>query len=293
MTRWEDVATRDVPLAPLTTYKLGGSARYLATPEREQDLLRIAGLLGDDPLPVVVLGRGSNVLVSDRGFDGLVIRLGGGFSWVSIGETIGAGSATPLPLLARTSAKAGRSGLEFYVGIPGSVGGALMMNAGCHGSDTKDVLVTASILDLSDGAKRHLDAKALELSYRHSNLGPLHVVLQAEFATESADAADCERRIREITRWRKAHQPGGVLNAGSVFKNPSGDSAGRLIDRAGLKGLTMGGARISPVHANFIEAGRDATALDVYRLIRTVQAKMEERSIHLEPEVRFLGDFED
>jgi UDP-N-acetylmuramate dehydrogenase len=167
------------------------------------------------------------------------------------------------------------------------------MNAGCHGSDTKDVLATASVLDLSDGAVRQVGAAALDLSYRHSNLGPLQVVLQAEFATEPADAADCERRIREITRWRKAHQPGGVLNAGSVFKNPPGDSAGRLIDRAGLKGLTVGGARISPMHANFIEAGRNATALDVYRLIRTVQTKMEERGIHLDPEVRLLGSFED
>ena len=170
MTTWDDVAARDVPLAPLTTYKLGGSARYLATPEREEDLVRIADLLGDHPLPVAVLGRGSNVLISDRGFDGLVVRLGGGFSWVSIGETVSAGSTTPLPLLARTSAKAGRSGLEFYVGIPGSVGGALMMNAGCHGSDTKDVLMTTSILDLADGTRRQLDAEALDLSYRHSNL---------------------------------------------------------------------------------------------------------------------------
>ncbi len=293
MSTWDDVATRDVPLAPLTTYKLGGSARYLAVPEREQDLVRISDLLRDDPVPVVVLGRGSNVLVSDRGFDGLVVRLGGGFSWVLVGETITAGSATPLPLLARTTARAGRSGLEFYVGIPGSVGGALMMNAGCHGSDTQDVLVTASIIDLSDATKRRVDAAALELSYRHSNLGPLQVVLQAEFAVEPGDAADCERRIRAITRWRKAHQPGGVLNAGSVFKNPSGDSAGRLIDRAGLKGLTVGGARVSAMHANFIEAARDATALDVYRLIRTVQEKMEEQGVHLEPEVRLLGDFED
>ncbi len=293
MTTWDDIARRDEPLAPLTTYKLGGSARYVATPEEEQDLVRVADLMRDDPLPVAVLGRGSNVLVSDRGFDGLVIRLGGGFSWVSIGRTVSAGSATPLPLLARTAAKAGRAGLEFYVGIPGSVGGALTMNAGCHGSDTKDVLVTASILDLTDGTKRQVDAEALELSYRHSNLRSAHVVLQAEFRAEVADSADCDRRIREITRWRKEHQPGGVLNAGSVFKNPPGDSAGRLIDQAGLKGLTIGGARVSPIHGNFIEAGSSATALDVYRLIRAVQAKMEERGIHLDPEVRFLGDFED
>jgi UDP-N-acetylmuramate dehydrogenase len=293
MSLWDDIAERDVPLAPLTTYKLGGAARHLATAEHARDLLRIAHLLKEEPVPVVVLGRGSNVLVSDRGFDGLVVRLGTGFSWVDIGENVASGSATPLPLLARTAAKAGRSGLEFYVGIPGSVGGAVMMNAGCHGSDTKDVLLTVEIVDLGDATRQQVDAAALDLSYRHSNLGPLQVVVHAVFASEAGDPSVCEHRIREITRWRKAHQPGGVLNAGSVFKNPPGDSAGRLIDRAGLKGLTVGGARVSPLHANFIEAGRDATARDVYRLIRSVQATMGEHGVHLEPEVRLLGNFED
>lgn len=293
MSSWDDIASREVPLAPLTTYKLGGAARYQITAESEDDLLDIADRLRDEPTPIVVLGRGSNVLVADGGFDGLVVRLGVGFSWVRVGETVAAGSATPLPLLARTTAKAGRTGLEFYVGIPGSVGGALMMNAGCHGSETRDVLVAAEIIDLGDRTKRTASADDLELSYRHSNLGPLEVVVRATFSTEQAEPEVCDRRIREITRWRKDHQPGGVLNAGSVFKNPPGDSAGRLIDEAGLKGLAVGGARVSPVHANFIEAGQDATATDVYRLIRTVQEKMGERGVNLEPEVRLLGNFEE
>jgi len=291
MSAWDDIADRDVPLAPLTTYKLGGAARYLMVAEHEEDLLTVATLLREEPIPVVVLGRGSNVLVADAGFDGLVVRLGTAFSWVSVGEKVTAGSATPLPLLARAAAKEGRTGLEFYVGIPGSVGGALMMNAGCHGSETKDVLLTAEVVDLPSGVKRTVGPSDLDLSYRHSNLGPMEIVVRATFATEPDDPDACERRIREVTRWRKEHQPGGILNAGSVFKNPPGDSAGRLIDEAGLKGFTIGEARVSPVHANFFEATKDATATDVYRLIRTVQSKLAESGVVLEPEVRLLGDF--
>ena len=165
---------------------------------------------------------------------------------------------------------------------------------GSHGSETSDHLVTADVIDLAGGTSRQADAGDLDLSYRHSNLGPLEIVTRAEFSTEEEDPAVCEERIREITRWRKEHQPGGVLNAGSVFKNPPGDSAGRLIDRAGLKGLSVGGARVSTVHANFIEAGPDATSSDVYALIGEVQRRLlDESGVSLEPEVRFVGDFGD
>jgi UDP-N-acetylmuramate dehydrogenase len=215
------------------------------------------------------------------------------YSFRIIGDVVRSGSATPLPVLARASAKAGRAGLEFYVGIPGSVGGAVRMNAGCHGSETADRLVAADIINLADGSRRQADAAALDLSYRHSNLQSLDVVVRASFSTEDEDPLVCERRVRDITRWRKAHQPGGVLNAGSVFKNPPGDSAGRLIDQAGLKGLSVGEARVSPVHANFIEAGAKATASDVYRLITTVQRRLRDAGVVLEPEVRFVGDFEE
>jgi UDP-N-acetylmuramate dehydrogenase len=294
MTVWEDLARRDVPIGPLTTYKLGGPARFLLTVQDEPTLERIARDLAEHPLPVAVLGRGSNVLVSDRGFDGLVIHLGAGFSWVRLDETVRAGSATPLPTVARTSARAGRSGLEFLVGIPGSVGGAVMMNAGCLGSETRDRLVVATVVSLATGRTEALDGAALELSYRHSRLGPLDVVTSAEFSTEPAEPAACEEVIRDVIRWRKQHQPGGILNAGSVFKNPRGDSAGRLIDQAGLKGFSVGGARVSMVHANFIEAGPDATARDVHTLIRSIQDRIRRQyGVELEAEVRFLGRFEE
>ncbi|NOY55034.1 MAG: UDP-N-acetylmuramate dehydrogenase [Actinobacteria bacterium] len=289
----EGFLDRDVPLGPLTTYKLGGPARYLVTVEGEDALERIARHLAEEPIEVVVFGRGSNILVSDEGFDGLVVRLGAGFSWVRIGDTVSAGAATSLPLLARTAVKAGRSGLEFFVGIPGSVGGAVRMNAGCHGSETRDHLVSAMVIDLARGTSNRLGPSDLNLSYRHSRLGPLDVVTSAEFSTEPGERAASEKLIRDIIRWRKEHQPGGVLNAGSVFKNPPGDSAGRLIDEAGLKGLTVGGARVSMMHGNFIEAGPEATAANVYALIRGVQHRLQEMGVALEPEVRLVGRFGD
>lgn len=286
------VIESDVPLGPMTTYKLGGPAKYMATVQTEAALEELAQHLADEPINVIVIGRGSNLLVSDAGFDGLAVRLGAGFSWVRVGEVIAAGGATPLPQVARTAAAAGRGGLEFFVGIPGSVGGAVRMNAGGHGSETRDRLVLATVIDLGDGTSSRRTPTDLHLSYRHSDLGPLEVVTSAEFSSEPVDRHESERLMREITGWRKQHQPGGVLNAGSVFKNPVGDSAGRLIDAAGLKGLTIGGARVSPRHANFIEAEPRATANDIHALIREVQKRMEATGVVLEPEVRFVGRFE-
>ena len=167
------------------------------------------------------------------------------------------------------------------------------MNAGCHGSETRDRLVSATIIDLAAGTTGRRVLSDLDLSYRHSGLEPLEVVTMAEFSSEPGEQVECERLIREITRWRKEHQPGGVLNAGSVFKNPDGDSAGRLIDEAGLKGLAIGGAKVSMLHANFIEAGPQATAADVHALIRTVQRRLREMGIALETEVQFVGRFEE
>ncbi len=296
MSAWEEIADsgtieRDVPLAPLTTYKLGGPADYLATVETEEELSALAERIAQDPIPVVVIGRGSNVLVSDEGFRGLVVRLGVGFSWVEVGATVVAGGATPLPQLARAAAKAGRGGLEFYVGIPGSVGGAVRMNAGCHGTETRERLIKATIVHLLDGTTTTRTPQELALSYRHSNLGPLDVVTRAEFSSLPVEREASETEMREITRWRREHQPGGVLNAGSVFKNPPGDSAGRLIDEAGLKGLAVGDARVSSEHANFIEAGPLATASDVHALVCEIQQRMRAAGVELEPELRLIGRF--
>ncbi len=283
-----------VDLAPLTTYKFGGPARYYAEPGTSEDLGTIVGMLAEHPIPVLVLGRGSNLVISDEGYPGLVLRLTGTFLRISIHDDggVSAGSAVPLPKLARASVKAGRGGLEFFVGIPGSVGGAVQMNAGCHGSDTAEWLVEASIIDLSSGGVRHAGPEALDLRYRHSNLARTDLVVGARFRTVARTQEEGEALLREITQWRKEHQPGGTFNAGSVFKNPPDDAAGRIIDAAGLKGYRRGGVSVSERHANFFVAESGASAQDVYDLVHDVMAKVAAiAGVHLEPEVRFAGPF--
>jgi UDP-N-acetylmuramate dehydrogenase len=215
-----------------------------------------------------------------------------------------AGGAVPLPVLARRTAAEGLAGLEFYVGIPGSVGGAVRMNAGGHGRETVEVLRRAWVLDLLDAgrgggdeggegvpqAASARDVADLALGYRRSNLRPSEVVTAAAFAVTPDDAAACEARVTEIVRWRREHQPGGQ-NAGSVFRNPPGDSAGRLIDAAGLKGLRVGGAVVSEKHANFFQAEPGATARDVLDLVAEVQRRVAKTSgVELVPELHVVGD---
>lgn len=283
-----------VSLAPYTTYKVGGPARWFAEPDDLEDLRSILEATPSD-IPVFILGRGSNVVVADDGFDGLVLRLGRSFAAIDVradGLIIAGGSA-PLPKLARAAAAAGRSGLSFFVGIPGSVGGAVQMNAGGHGSDTAAVLVSVVIVDSESGDIDQRSAESLDLQYRSSNLSPSDIVVQATFATTVGDAATLEEEIRGITRWRKGHQPGGTLNAGSVFKNPGEAHAGRIIDDLGLKGYAVGPIAVSTVHANFMVADADAKAIDIYRFVRNIQAIVRERTgTTLEPEIRFIGDFE-
>lgn len=285
---------RDVVLAPYTTYRFGGPARYLVEAESEDDLSAAGSLAAAEGLPVFVLGRGSNVVVSEKGFDGVVIRLGPGFATRTFHEdgSVTAGGAVPLPVLARESVKAGRGGLEFYVGIPGSVGGAVRMNAGCHGSDTAGWLLIARVVTLPEGQASDRTPGDLGLSYRHSDLGDADVVVAARFRTEPCPPEAGEARIREITRWRRDTQPGGTLNAGSVFKNPPGDAAGRIIDQAGLKGFRVGAVEVSTRHANFFVAAEGATASDLYALVAAVRLRVREATgIDLVPEVRFVGDF--
>lgn len=283
----------DAPSAPLTTYRCGGPLRVLVRAVRDDDLRRVAEVLAPLPaIPVLVMGRGSNLLISDRGFDGVAVVLGGDFERVDLDSErarVDAGAAVPLPVLARQAAKAGVGGLEFFVGIPGSVGGAVRMNAGGHGAETADVVVDARVFDLAVGEPRAVALADLGLGYRRSALGPRDVVLAARFAGRSDDPAACETRIDEIVRWRREHQPGGQ-NAGSVFTNPPGDTAGRLIDACGLKGLGVGGVVVSRKHANFFAASSGAHADDVLALIRLVQNRVESATgVRLVPEVQLVG----
>ena len=285
----------DVPLAPMTTYKVGGCARYFVEPDGLEDLRSVLEGTPDD-MPVVVLGRGSNVVISDAGVDGMVIRLGRGFSGIEVRPdgTVRAGGGAPLPVLARTATAEGRSGLEFYVGIPGSVGGAVRMNAGGHGSDTASVLSEAVAMSITTREITIRPVDELGLRYRHSDLTDDDIVLRATFTTTPGDPEEGERTLREITRWRKDNQPGGTLNAGSVFKNPEHEPAGAIIDRLGLKGTSVGPVSVSEVHANFLVATKDATASDIFRFVHEIRATVADRAgVELEPEIRFIGTFED
>ncbi len=197
-----------------------------------------------------------------------------------------------MPSVARACAQEGRGGLEFLIGIPGSIGGGVRMNAGCHGSETRDWLQTARVVDLRQGTTRECRSEDLEMTYRHSNLQLDEIVTSATFLTVPRDVEAIAETMRDIIRWRRDHQPGGTLNAGSVFKNPSGDSAGRIIDSLGLKGTSVGGAKVSTKHANFFVAEAGVTAQDVYDLVWAIRRRVaNELGVWLEPEVQFAGPF--
>ena len=247
-----------------------------------------------DGVPYLIVGRGSNLVVSDAGFDGLVVKLAADLAETELHDdgSVSAGAATPLPKLARAAAKAGRGGLEFLVAVPGSVGGAVRMNAGCHGSDTGEWLLSVDVYRPGHGVTQ-VGRSDLDMRYRYSSLPPGDIVLGARFRTEPRDPQDSEDIMREITAWRKEHQPGGTLNAGSVFKNPGETSAGWLIDSIGLKGFSIGGARVSSKHANFFEADADASAQDLFDLVAVVKSRVAaETGVTLEAEIQFAGQFE-
>ena len=283
-------ARRDHPLGSLTTYRVGGTAALFAEPADEAQLVALAHALGGGDVPVLVLGRGSNLLVADRGFEGLVISLGTGFDSLSVdGNLVRAGAAVSLPILARRTAAAGLHGLEWAVGVPGSVGGAIRMNAGGHGSDTATTLVSYRWVDLASGSVRQAPARRLGFGYRHADLAPTDVVVAGEYRLEPGHPDRGKAAIDEIVRWRRANQPGGS-NAGSVFTNPPGDSAGRLIEECGLKGFRIGTAAVSTKHANFIQADPEGSADDVLRLIAHVRAAVAMATgVALRTEVRLVG----
>ncbi len=284
---------RQVPFAELTTYRLGGPAAVLVRVGRAADLDALAGALPFG-VPTLVVGRGSNLLVADEGFAGVVIALDGDFAGLDLSGaaegSVLAGGGLALPVLARRTAAAGLSGLEFYVGIPGSVGGAVRMNAGGHGRETAEVLRRAWVADLGrPGIVTEWTPADLDFGYRHSAVPAGAVVVRTELAVAPRPPADCEAEIDEIVRWRRANQPGGP-NAGSVFTNPAGDSAGRLIDACGLKGFAVGGARVSERHANFFQAEPGARSADVVDLVVEVQRRVEAATgIRLHPELRRAG----
>lgn len=280
----------NAPLGPFTTFRVGGPADVLVEAESERDLMQLSEYAKD--APVAIVGRGSNLLVSDDGFRGVAVRLGRAFRHhTSIDGGLRFGGAVYLPAAARLTARLGLGGFEFAAEIPATFGGAVRMNAGAHDRSMADVLIEATVIDLESGNRRQLRNEDLGYAYRQSSLLPGDVVTEGDVRLERDDAAKVADRIAAHLRWRRENQPPG-RSAGSVFKNPNGDSAGRLIDAAGGKGLRVGAAEVSDVHANFIVAGPNATASDVWTLIWKIhRLVLDATGVELEPEVRFLGSF--
>lgn len=283
-------------VSQLTTYRVGGVAAFHFLAETEDDLHSVAEVRRETGLPVVVLGRGSNVLVADTGFQGLVVQLGVVASEISIGfgglaHRVRVGSSVALPVLARRTASAGLKGFEWAVGVPGTIGGAIRMNAGGHGSDISESLVSAEIFDLDSGRIEDRPSSDLGLRFRGSDLTDSDVVLTAILDLVPGDSEQSLEEIDEIVKWRRENQPGGQ-NAGSVFVNPEPHrvSAGQLIDECGLRGLRMGTAEVSSKHANFIQADPDGRADDVVALMLEVRRRVEQATGHrLRSEIRLIG----
>ncbi|MDQ6839235.1 MAG: FAD-binding protein [Actinomycetota bacterium] len=319
----------DVELGAHTTYRVGGRAAVAVTVADLADVAAAARAVRASKLPVLAVGRGSNLLIADAGFCGIAVMMAGSpgqtshagvgdqgsphqagrseappppFLTVSIEAVAGeraevvAGAGVPLPTLARRSAEAGLRGLEWAVGVPGSVGGGIVMNAGGHGSDMAATVVSVTVTDLTaepGGPDRPVTEQRtpaqLAYGYRRSTIGPAELVLDARFTTHPGDAEDARRTIHDIVAWRREHQPGGQ-NSGSVFTNPVGDSAGRLIEVTGQKGRRWGTATVSTKHANFIQAEPGGSADDVRTLIDQVQeAVLAHTGVKLRPEVRMIG----
>ncbi|MDZ7673656.1 MAG: UDP-N-acetylmuramate dehydrogenase [Acidimicrobiales bacterium] len=281
---------REVSLAPFSTYRVGGAAALFVEADDIDDLMLVAQALAVADVEVLVVGNGSNLLVADAGFPGIAIHLGPPFSTVDTdGTTVRAGAAALLPVVARQTVRAGLTGFEWAVGVPGSIGGAVRMNAGGHGSDMAASLAGVRVFDLHTGEDGEVKSTALALGYRRSAITPAQVVVDATLELAPGDREQGEAELSEIVQWRRTNQPGGQ-NAGSVFTNPTGDSAGRLVEAAGCKGRRLGSAHVSDKHANFIQADRDGRADDVVALMLEVRNEVEAATgVRLHPETVLVG----
>lgn len=289
-----DVRT-DVPLAPLTTYGVGGHGACVVKVTSTDQAISVGSILRRFPdVETLVIGRGSNLLVADSGFNGVVIVMSPSVTDKEVainGDVVEANGSMLMPVLARRSVGAGRGGLEWCVGIPGTVGGAIRMNAGGHGADMASAVVDATVLSLRTGQTALVDAQHLGFFFRGSALLSHHVLLSVRLLTIAQDAAIGTNVINEVVGWRREHQPGG-RNAGSVFVNPGSgdDSSGALIDSSGLRGFTIGAVQVSEKHANFIQAAEGATAADIAAVMAHVQSTVESaHGIRLYSEVCLVG----
>lgn len=279
---------RDVSLAPFTTIRVGGTADALCVARSFREVTAALAWAREEGMPVAVVGKGSNLLVDDAGFRGMVLRLAGRLSVIVVrGDEVWCGGGASLPRAVQRAAAAGLEGLEWGASIPGTAGGALVMNAGAHAGEMKDNLAWA-VLCSADG-RRRVGPDDLDLSYRHSSVRADEVVAAVAFRLTPGDPEVIAARLADFRGHRRASQPQGVRTFGSVFTNPPGESSGRLLEAAGCKGLRIGDARFSPKHANFIEAGPACRTADVIALMAEGRRRVRESGGPvLEAEVRYL-----
>ncbi len=281
------------PMKNHTTFRIGGPADALALPKTPEEVAEVVRFCHEHAQPYYVLGNGSNLLVSDEGYRGLVLQLYRNFNDIQVnGETITVQSGAMLAAVARTAYQTGLTGLEFASGIPGTIGGAVVMNAGAYGGEMKNVLKEVTVLT-KEGEVLVIPAKALELGYRTSVI-PKNgwIVLGAVLQLKKGDQEQILARMEELKEQRITKQPLDLPSAGSTFKRPEGYFAGKLIMDAGLRGFTVGGAQVSEKHCGFVVNRGNATAADVWELICEVKRRVKEMTgVELEPEVKLLGDF--
>lgn len=281
------------PMAAHTTFKVGGAADFFIKISSRQQLVKTVPYLNALGLSYFVLGNGSNLLVSDNGYQGVILQIGAQMGNITVdGTKITVQAGAPLAKLAKTAMEHGLSGLEFASGIPGTVGGAVMMNAGAYGGEMEQVVSSVTVL-AKDGSELTLSHDDMEFSYRSSILkNRSFIILEAEFTLQSGDAKQIQAKMEEYGQSRREKQPLQYPSAGSTFKRPDGCYAGKLIMDAGLRGYRIGGAQVSEKHCGFIVNVGNAQASDIYELIQEVQERVYEKfGVRLEPEIIMLGEF--
>ena len=288
----KDAVLTDEPMKSHTTFRIGGPADYFVTPETEEQMSELLAFCRREHLPYEILGNGSNLLVSDSGYRGVVISMSKYWGSCEInGNKIYAEAGVYLSRIAKRAAEASLTGFEFAAGIPGTLGGALVMNAGAYGGEMKQVVVSARVMD-PDGKVLELTGEELEFDYRTSCIARKHyLVLGGVIELQKGDPEEIQARMSEISLQRRTKQPLEYPSAGSTFKRPPGNFAGKLIDEAGLRGFQVGGAQVAEKHCGFVINKDHATAADVKKLCQEVSARVKERSgVDLEMEVRILGE---
>ena len=286
------LAQTEVNLGVLTTYRVGGDTALYIEAQTVQDLEAVARARNETGLPVLVIGNGSNLLIADTGFPGITVATGKHFETIKIDRetaTVYAGSSVALPSLARRSVALGLSGFEWAVGVPGSIGGAVRMNAGGHGGDMAGVLTEVNIFNLRTVSSETKTNDELAFSYRRSAVEQDQIILAATLQLQHDETGGGAKALSEIVQWRRENQPGGQ-NAGSVFVNPEEETSGELLDRLGVKGFRIGSAQVSAKHANFVQADPGGSASDVDAVINALaQRVLLETGIVLRTEIRRIG----